>query len=134
MNFAVADVLTALGFTVEPFGDATAHVFTAVAPPRAQPATDVREAEATAAPVTPTVPVDQCPHPGAVDIVALLGPAGSRLGVPTNDGRAIGGSEGTCGTCGARVVTVNIYDPTQPWTAERGHGGTDRSIGWTAWR
>jgi hypothetical protein len=52
----------------------------------------------------------------------------------SNDGRAMGASEGTCADCGARVVTVNIYDPTQPWTIEHGRGGTDRSIGWTAWR
>ncbi|HKT04965.1 MAG TPA: hypothetical protein VJT31_36075 [Rugosimonospora sp.] len=138
MNYALADVLAALGFTVQPFGQATAHLVVAGPTDLRQPQ-DAAVEEATplppAAPPTPTVRVDECRHAtGAVDIVSLLGPADSRLGVPTNDGRAMGGAEGTCADCGARVVTVNIYDPTQPWTIEHGHGGTDRSIGWTAWR
>ncbi|OLT17757.1 hypothetical protein BJF78_36555 [Pseudonocardia sp. CNS-139] len=33
MNYAVADVLAELGFAVEPFGQASAHIVTAVPPP-----------------------------------------------------------------------------------------------------
>ncbi len=135
MNYALADVLTALGFTVHQFGEGSGHIVTAGTSDTAQ-ATAPAGVEEVAAPaaITPSIPVDQCRHPGACDIVSLLGPADSRLGVPTNDGRAMGAAEGTCADCGARVVTVNIYDPTQPWTIEHGHGGTERSIGWTAWR
>lgn len=136
MNYVLADVLAELGFTVQPIEEGSAHLVTA----------DRNELEAPgrcalphpAAPpaqsLTSTTPVELCPHPGAIDIVSLLGPADSNQGVPANDGREIGAAEGTCDSCGARVVTMNIYDPRKPWAVENGHGGTDRCTDWTPWR
>lgn len=79
-------------------------------------------------------PMDGCRHPGAINIVQLLGRPSFNLGVPAEDGRMIGAAEGTCPDCGARVVTVNIHDPAQPWNVQDGHGGTDHHTAWTPWR